>query len=144
MIFDLRPMILDDLGLLPTLRRYMTELGRLKDIQFSVSGPEHDLQLNTTLQVALFRMVQSILAAILAEGAADHIAIHVDREPSSARLRVDATAMQTERDVVFERLQEPHFQHRLQLLNASMTPESRSNRGVSVEVVVPVGQEAMA
>lgn len=143
MIFDLRPMILDDLGLLPTLRRYMTELGRLKDIQFSVSGPEHDLQLNSTLQVALFRMVQSILAAILAEGAADHIGIHVDREPAAARLRVDATSIQTDREVVFERLQEPHFQHRIQLLNATMTPETRANRGISVEILIPVGQEAM-
>ena len=144
MIFDLRPMILDDLGLVPTLRRYMTELNRLKDIQFAVSGQEHDLQLSVTMQVALFRMVQSILAAILAEGVADHINIHVERESEVARLRVDATAIQTDREVVNERLQESHFQHRLQLLNATMTPESRANRGISIDIVVPVPFEAAA
>ncbi len=143
-IFDLRPMILDDIGLVATLRRYMTELGRLKDIQFSVAGPEHDLQLNGTMQVAIFRMVQSILAAILAEGSADHIDIHVERDVTVARLRVDATSIQTDREVVNERLQEPHFQHRLQLLNATMTPEQRANRGISIDIMLPVPQEAVA
>lgn len=143
MIFDLRPMILDDIGLIATLRRYMTELGRLKDIQFSVSGPEHDLHLNGTMQVALFRMVQSILAAILAEGSADHIDIHVERDQSAVRLRVDATSLQTDREVVQERLQDPHFQHRLQLLAATITPEQRANRGISIEILVPVPQEAL-
>jgi two-component system sensor histidine kinase DegS len=144
MIFDLRPMILDDIGLVATLRRYMTELGRLKDLQHSVSGPEHDLQLNVTMQVALFRMVQSILAAILAEGTADHIDVHLERDATAARLRVDATSLQTDRDVVMERLLEPHFQHRLQLLNATMSPEQRANRGISVEVLVPVPLDAVA
>ena len=39
-MFDLRPMILEELGLVPTLRRYMTELGKLKDLQYSINGPE--------------------------------------------------------------------------------------------------------
>jgi two-component system sensor histidine kinase DegS len=144
MIFDLRPMILDDIGLIATLRRYMTELGRLKDIQFSVAGPEHDLQLNGTMQVALFRMVQSILGAILAEGSADNIDIHIERDQAAARLRVDATSLQTDREVVQERLQDPHFQHRLQLLNATLTPEQRANRGISIDILVPVPDEAAA
>jgi signal transduction histidine kinase len=122
----------------------MTELGRLKDIQHTVSGPEHDLQLNVTMQVALFRMVQSILAAILAEGNADHIDIHVERDEAGAKLRVSATSLQTDREVVHERLQEPHFQHRLELLSATMTPEQRANRGISIEVVVPVPGEIAA
>lgn len=144
MIFDLRPMILDDLGLVPTLRRYLNELGRLKQIESTVSGPEHDIQLNTTMQVALFRMVQSILAAILAEGQAETIDVSVERESTVARIRVDATSVQTERAVVEERLQETHFQHRLQILRATMNPEARANRGISVDVMIPVPQEAVA
>jgi hypothetical protein len=57
---------------------------------------------------------------------------------------VDATSLQTDRDVVSERLLEPHFQHRLQLLNATMTPEQRANRGISIEIMVPVPLEAVA
>ena len=83
-------------------------------------------------------------AAILAEGLAETINVSVDREPTVARIRVDATSVQTERAVVEERLQETHFQHRLQILHATMTPESRSNRGLSIDVLIPVPQEAVA
>lgn len=137
-IFDLRPMILDEVGLVPTLRRYMAELARLKDLQFSVDGPDHDAELTGPIQIALFRMVQSILAAILAEGSADQIEIHVGRDDYGATLRVEASALQTDRDVIHDRLQDAHFQHRLQLLKAKMTPENRSNRGMSIGVAVPL------
>ena len=68
MIFDLRPMILDDLGLVPTLRRNTTEISRLKDMQSIVSGPDHDIRMNTTMQVAIFRMVQTIISAYSRKG----------------------------------------------------------------------------
>ena len=141
-MFDLRPMILDELGLVPTLRRYMSELGKLKDLQFSVNGPEDDADLTGPLQVALFRMVQSVLAAILAEGSADQIDISIDRTESTTRLNVEAKALQTDREVVNERLQETHFQHRLQLLKAKMTPENRSNRGISIDIAIPMFEAA--
>jgi two-component system sensor histidine kinase DegS len=141
-IFDLRPMILTEVGLVPTLRRYMAELARLKDLQFSVDGPEHDSDLAGPLQVALFRMVQSVLAAILAEGSADQIEIRIARTESGATLRVEATALQTDREVIHERLQDAHFQHRLQLLKARMTPEHRSNRGMSIDIAVPLLEAA--
>ena len=131
-------MILDELGLVPTLRRYMSELGKLKDLQFSINGPEQDPKLTGSFQIALFRLVQSILAAILAEGSADQIDIIIERADSGTKLRVEATALQTDREVVNERLQEPQFQHRLQLLKAKMTPESRSNRGISIDIAIPM------
>ena len=136
-MLDLRPMMLDELGLVPTLRRYMSELAKLKDIQFSVTGPEHRAGVTGPIQVALFRMVQSILAAILAEGSADQINIGIDRSETNTKLHVDASALETDREVVNERLREPHFQHRLQLLRARMNPESWSDHGISIDIVVP-------
>lgn len=144
MIFDLRPMILDDLGLVPTLRRYFTELSRLKGLQGEVSGPEHDIRLSTTMQVALFRFVQSILGAVLADGSAEQIDVEVQREASAARLRIEATAMESDRDLVEERLAEPSLQHRLSLLNATLETRQRANRGLFVELIVPIPEEAVA
>ena len=142
MIFDLRPMILDDLGLVPTLRRYLTELGRLKQVHGQVSGAEHDLHLNTTMQVALFRFVQIILGAILAEGGVDHMDIEIIRDEETATIRIEVSGMQTERAVVEERLQDPHLQQRLTMLSADLIAEQRSSRGLSIDVIVPVPVEA--
>ena len=145
MIFELRPMILDDLGLVPTLRRYLVELGRLKQIQGEVGGPEHDLGLNTTMQVALFRFTQSILSALLAEGTAEHLDIRIEREGTLARIVIDAAALQGDRTGIEERLEEdPHLHQRLSMLNANLTTEQRSNRGFLVEVNVPIPDDAVA
>jgi two-component system sensor histidine kinase DegS len=144
MIFDLRPMILDDLGLVPTLRRYMTEISRLKDMQSIVSGPEHDIRMSTTMQVAIFRMVQTIIAAILAEGPAEHLDIHIERETTVARIRVEASSLETDHEVIEDRLGEQGFQDRLVMLNAHLKTETRSNRGISVEVLLPIPEEAAA
>jgi two-component system sensor histidine kinase DegS len=142
--FDLRPMILDDLGLVPTLRRYMTEIGRLKEMQSIVSGPEHEIRMNTTMQVAVFRMVQTIISAILAEGAAEHLDVHIEREATVARVRLEATSLQTDREIIEERLEEQGFQDRLVLLNAVLKTEPRSNRGITVEILLPIPEEAAA
>ena len=145
MIFELRPMILDDLGLVPTLRRYMTELGRLKQVQAEVSGPEHELGLNNTMQVALFRFTQSILSAMLAEGTAEHLEVRVERDGMLARIVIDATALQGDRTGIEERLEEdPHLHQRLTMLNANLTTEQRTNRGFLVEVNIPIPDEAVA
>jgi two-component system, NarL family, sensor histidine kinase DegS len=145
MIFELRPMILDDLGLVPTLRRYLVELGRLKQLQAEVTGPEHELGLSNLMQTALFRFTQSILSAMLAEGTAEHLDIRVERDGAIARIVIDATALQGDRTGIEERLEEdPHLGQRLTMLNANLTTEQRSNRGFLVEVVVPIPEEAVA
>jgi two-component system sensor histidine kinase DegS len=145
MIFELRPMILDDLGLVPTLRRYMTELSRLKQVQAEVSGPEHELGLTNTMQVALFRFTQSILSAMLAEGTAEHLEVRVERDGMLARIIIDATALQGDRTGIEERLEEdPHLHQRLTMLNANLTTEQRTNRGFLVEVNIPIPDEAVA
>lgn len=57
-IFNLRPMALDDLGLVPTLNRYLENI-REQDgtpVKLSVLGTE--ARLESTLEVAVFRMVQ--------------------------------------------------------------------------------------
>lgn len=142
LIFDLRPMILDDIGLVPTIRRYLTELRRIKQVEGEVSGPDHDLRLSTTMQVALFRFVQTVVATYLIDGAAEHIDVAVEREATAVRLRIDAAGLDTDREMIEERLDDPHFQQRVTLMSATLTAQSRSNRGFSVELLVPIPESA--
>jgi two-component system sensor histidine kinase DegS len=61
LIFDLRPMTLDDLGLVPTLRRYVKEYAEKSGLQarFHVVGEERRLPGN--YEAVLFRIVQEAL-----------------------------------------------------------------------------------
>lgn len=67
-IFDVRPMVLDDLGLVPTLRRSTRERGRRAHVTVEFESHGQDRRLSMELESTLFRMLDEVLAAYLAQG----------------------------------------------------------------------------
>lgn len=67
-IFDVRPMVLDDLGLVPTLRRATSERGRRAGIAVDFDSLGQDRRLPRDIESGLFRMLDEALAAYLASG----------------------------------------------------------------------------
>lgn len=61
-IFDLRPMMLDDLGLAPTIRRYIEAFGAKSniEIQLNIVGEERR-RIEAHAEVTMFRSVQELL-----------------------------------------------------------------------------------
>jgi two-component system, NarL family, sensor histidine kinase DegS len=76
-IFDVRPMVLDDLGLVPTLRRATRERSRRANIPVEFESMGQDRRLPMDLESGLFRMLDEGLAAYLAT------------EPDSVSVRID-------------------------------------------------------
>ena len=76
-IFEVRPMVLDDLGLVPTLRRAARERASRAGIpvEFESIGADHRLVVD--LESSLFRIVDEALAAYLAS-IPDRVSIHLD------------------------------------------------------------------
>jgi two-component system, NarL family, sensor histidine kinase DegS len=64
-IFDVRPMVLDDLGLLPTLRRAARDRGRRAGIPVDFESLGTDRRLPVELESGLFRIVDEALAGYL-------------------------------------------------------------------------------
>ena len=56
-IFDVRPMVLDDLGLVPTLRRSASERTRRQGVPIRFESAGSDRRLSTELESAVFRIV---------------------------------------------------------------------------------------
>ena len=65
-IFDVRPMVLDDLGLVPTLRRAARDRGRRAGIPVEFESLGTDRRLPVDLESGLFRIIDEALAAYLA------------------------------------------------------------------------------
>jgi len=65
-IFDVRPMVLDDLGLLPTLRRAARAGGRRAGIPVEFDSAGADRRLPIDIESGLFRMIDQALAGYLA------------------------------------------------------------------------------
>jgi two-component system sensor histidine kinase DegS len=86
-IFDVRPMVLDDLGLVPTLRRVARDRGRRSQVPIEFESYGQDRRLPMDVESALFRIIdeavtgylaaQPILISIKFEWAEDHVEAHV-------------------------------------------------------------------
>lgn len=77
-IFELRPMMLDDLGLAPTLRRYITtfEDKNRVGVHFALTGQER--RLAPALEITIFRAVQELLSNAVRHAHASHIQVSLD------------------------------------------------------------------
>jgi two-component system sensor histidine kinase DegS len=76
-IFDVRPMVLDDLGLVPTLRRATRDRGARARIKVEFESVGVDRRLPVELESGLFRMLD------------DALAVHVAGNPERLSLRLD-------------------------------------------------------
>ena len=88
-IFDVRPMVLDDLGLVPTLRRATRERSRRAGIPVEFESMGQDQRLPMDLESGMFRMLDEALAGYLGE-APDQVTMKLDW---SDRLTADVVAM---------------------------------------------------
>ncbi len=90
-IFDVRPMVLDDLGIVPTLRRASRDRGRRVGVKVDFESVGVDRRLPPELESGLFRMVDDALAAHVA-GRPDRLALRLDW---GERLAIELTAGRT-------------------------------------------------
>jgi two-component system sensor histidine kinase DegS len=76
-IFDVRPMVLDDLGLVPTIRRAARERGRRTGVAVEFESMGTDRRLPMELESGLFRILDEAIGGYLAS-APDRVAARLD------------------------------------------------------------------
>ncbi|MBA3235856.1 MAG: hypothetical protein H0T59_07685 [Chloroflexi bacterium] len=76
-IFDVRPMVLDDLGLVPTLRRSTRERGRRVGVPIDFDSMGADRRLPMDLESGLFRILDEAMGAYVA-ARADRVSVRLD------------------------------------------------------------------
>lgn len=88
-IYELRPMMLDDLGLVPTLDRYVEMLKEQSgiEIRFISSGMEQRLE--PYLEVMIFRAIQELLNNAIQHSQASQVKLQVDANSSEVRVTVE-------------------------------------------------------
>lgn len=144
-IYDLRPMSLDDLGLRPTLVKYtesfMKEYGIESEITFR--GEEHKL-VDKTIILAVFRTIQECLSNIRKHAQANSVSVAVEFTANDVvvRIRDDGKGFD------MERLNQSHMnadggfglfgmRERIDMLNGSMEFDTAPGKGTTVRVMLP-------
>ncbi|MBN1680614.1 MAG: hypothetical protein JW966_10000 [Anaerolineae bacterium] len=88
-IFDLRPMMLDDLGLVPTIRRYVEAYQEKTGIntQLNILGDER--RLPGHIEVMMFRSIQEVMSNARDNLNAKSVGIVLDMGPESVKATIE-------------------------------------------------------
>jgi two-component system, NarL family, sensor histidine kinase DegS len=94
-IFDVRPMVLDDLGLVPTLRRVARDRGRRSQIPVEFESYGSDRRLPMDVESALFRIIDETVTGFLACHP-DRVSIRFEWAADKTEARISAKRETTE------------------------------------------------
>lgn len=142
-IFDLRPMMLDDLGLIPTLRRY-TEAFHEKtglDIPFVVTGSERRLESHR--EVISFRAIQDVLSIIRdhAQATQVRLSISIDEDEVGAIIEDNGRPLELEPNAEEETARAFQvIRDRLQQVGGKLRIENSASGGSKVSIALPAGE----
>lgn len=142
-IFDLRPMVLDDLGLVAALKRYLTQYREQQKIETELVCLGPNKRMPVTTEVAVFRIIQECLNNIQKHAKARHVTIKIEMLEDKINVAVrddgqgfDVNAVESDRNTGGYGL--ISMRERAGLLNGKIDIRSTPGRGTTVTLVVPV------
>ncbi|WP_328699885.1 sensor histidine kinase [Chengkuizengella marina] len=143
-IFNLRPMALDDLGLVPALRKYLHDFEEKYVINTSIDVHGHEIRLSSAMEVAIYRFVQEFCSNTYKHAEASQIKLDItfEEEMISITLEDDGLGFDVEQ-MELKILGGSHYgiigmRERVELLEGEFEIRSASNRGTQITMKVPV------
>ncbi len=138
-IFELRPMMLDDLGLVPTLKKYSDAFKEQAglDVSLTVTGTERRLE--PYLEVMVFRAVQELLGNAARHSQATMIKMQVDLGNELIRASVDDNGKGFDPEILKQssNLGLKLIRERAEMLGGSFEIDSAAGSGARVSFSVP-------
>ncbi len=146
-IFDLRPMMLDDLGVVPTVRRYVNSFREKNDIDVKLDIFGDERRLATHREVMIFRGIQELMAMARDYANSTTITIRLEIGNTVVKISVDDNGRGFDAEAALngeEGYQDPRVQslitlkEKYELIRGTMTIMSSESEGTSVRIELPV------
>ena len=141
-IYDLRPMTLDDLGLFPTIRKHVQTMEEYSgiEIDFTLLGEEKRLVPN--YEVAIFRLVQEALQNAITHANATFIKVVIEVIPNKITIVIRDNGVGFD----LEKIQDKEnsfgligMKERVEILEGELVIDSASGEGTVIRIIVPYG-----
>lgn len=141
-ISELRPTLVDDLGLEAGLRQYVNEISAEQNWNAEVAIDTRGLRISPSIQASIFRIAQEALTNIRKHAQTKQVRVEMAVIDHSLVLRVqdwghgfDASLIQQDES---EHLGLVSMQERAQMINGVCKIESEPGKGTKVEVCIPL------
>ncbi|NMB26330.1 MAG: histidine kinase [Firmicutes bacterium] len=148
-IFNLRPMALDDLGLAPTLRRYLESVREETDAKVDLVILGKEQRLAETVEVTVFRLIQEAINNARKHARANRILVRVEFADYQINMQVEDDGRGF--DLAKVRHQAKYGEsfglmsmgERADLLGGTLRIESTLGRGTTVSACIPLDSNGL-
>lgn len=143
-IFNLRPMALDDLGLIPAVRKFVSDFEDKTKIhtKFDVVGKE--TRLPSGMEAAIFRLVQESCSNVQKHARASFLSVGMTFEPELVKIVIRDNGIGFNVHVLEHKVsQGTHFgiigmRERVELLEGQFEITSELGTGTKISMVIPI------
>jgi two-component system sensor histidine kinase DegS len=138
-IFELRPMMLDDLGLTPTIKKYVDAFKEQTGLELSLNVTGTERRLQPYLEVMLFRAIQELLGNAARHSQASTIKLQIDMGNEMVRVTVDDNGKGFSPELITEgnSLGLKLIRERTEMLGGNFEADSAAGKGSRITFSVP-------
>lgn len=147
MIRGLRPIYLEDLGLVASLEMLVREMEQPAKLQIAFSSRGSERRLDPQIEMSLYRMVQESLNNVIHHARAQHAWVDLDygEHEMTVQIRDDGAGFLVPENPA-EFPEKGHFgllglQERAELINADLSISSIPGKGTTVTVRLPISSD---
>lgn len=144
-IFGLRPMSLDDLGLIATIERYIRDLTKNHDVDIALQINAEEKRILPIINLTLFRIVQEACNNAIKHGKAKKIVIKIEYEEEGILLSINDNGLGFEESTykeakanIFSGYGLSMMKERIIILTGEFDIQSKKNEGTTIRVKVPL------
>ncbi|SFL83903.1 ATP-binding protein [Pelosinus propionicus] len=143
MAVELRPPVLDDLGIVAAMDKYITNFSNQQDLIVTFSPPDQKLIINNQIALTLYRILQESLTNISKHACATSVNISLKQDASSITLRIDDNGLGIRSGAIEAARQKNRLgiygmKERVELLGGNFTFHSISGQGTTITVIIPI------
>jgi two-component system sensor histidine kinase DegS len=148
-IFDLRPMMLDDLGVAPTVRKYLDNYSEKNDIATEIVVMGEERRLENYREVLIFRSIQDLLTSARDYASPNQVKVILDLTGSRIKVTVEDDGRAFDTSKVIARDNDTNdarvqvlrmLKSKLELIGGAMQLSSSDNEGSSIRLEIPSGE----
>ncbi|MBP2660501.1 MAG: integral rane sensor signal transduction histidine kinase, partial [Firmicutes bacterium] len=143
MAVELRPPVLDDLGIVAAMDKYITNFSNQQDLIVSFFPPDEKLIINNQIALTLYRILQESLTNISKHAYATSVNITLEQDTGFISLRIDDNGLGIRSGAIEAARQKNRLgiygmKERVELLGGNFTFHSLSGQGTTITVIIPI------
>ncbi len=138
--WQLRPSVLDDLGLLSALSHYINDYQKRYGVQIDFVANGRQERLRPEIETSIYRIVQEALTNVARHAQASAVSVVVNYRQDRVKIIVEdngvgfsMAALQSEKSLGLQGIRE-----RAALFNGSLTIESQPGQGTALFIEIPI------